>query len=68
MPTLPLLGVVALPMLKTQVSYRRGCIKVAWLGRACMVKVKAVSLRSIPTTTTAALDDGSYLSFCTRLA
>jgi hypothetical protein len=30
-----------------------------------MAKVKAVSLLSIPTTTTAALDDGSHFSFCT---
>jgi hypothetical protein len=52
-------------MFRTQVSCRQGCTKAVWQGRACMAKVKAVSLLSIPTTTTAALDDGSHFSFCT---
>lgn len=49
-------------MSKTQVSYRQGFIKVVWLGRVCMVKVKVGSPHSTQPTTTAP-DDGSHFLF-----
>jgi hypothetical protein len=49
-------------MSKTPASYKRGSIKVEWLGRVCMAQVRAGSLLFMQTTTTAVPDGGSHSS------
>lgn len=54
-------------MFKTQVSCRQGCIKAAWLRRACMAKDRAVLRQFTRTTTTVALAGGNLLFFFSLL-